>query len=61
MMKEKYADKLDLKIYPLDSDEALPYQFRSSTNVLLDKELIAVDIATDTEKMDKYLSAKLVD
>jgi len=57
-MKEKYADKLDLKIYTLDSAEALPYQFRSSTNVLLDKELIAVDIATDADKMDKYLSAK---
>jgi hypothetical protein len=58
-MKEKYGDKLELRIYTTDSKEALPYNFRSSTNVLFEKEYIPVDIATDTTKMDAFLSSKL--
>jgi len=58
-MKEKYGERLDVKIYTIDSKEAEPYQFRSSTNVLFEKELVPVDIATDRNKMDYYLSSKL--
>ena len=50
---------MELHIYTADSKEAEPYQFRSSTNVLLDNEFIAVDIATDRDKMDAFLSSKL--
>ena len=58
-MKEKYGDRLELRIYTTDSKEAEPYQFRSSTNVLLEKELVPVDIATDRHKMYAFLSSKL--
>jgi len=58
-MKTKFGDKLNLKIYTTDSMEALPYQFRSSTNVLFEKELVPLDIALDTHKMDAYLTSKL--
>lgn len=58
-MKAKFGDRLDLKIYTTDSAEALPYQFRSSTNVLFEKEYVPIDIATDIHKMDAFLSSKL--
>lgn len=58
-MKKKYGDKVELHIYTADSKEVEPYQFRSSTNVLFDDEFIAVDIATDMERMDALLSSKL--
>lgn len=58
-MKAKFGDKLDLKIHTTDSAEALPYNFRSSTNVLFEKEYVPIDIAIDIHKMDIYLSSKL--
>jgi len=58
-MKEKYGEKLDIKIYTIDSKEAEPYHFRSSTNVLFYKELVPLDVATDKDKMNKYLLSKL--
>lgn len=58
-MKEKYGDRLDVKIYTIDSKEAEPYQFKSSTNVLFEKEYVPVDIATDMSKMDTVMSSKL--
>ena len=58
-MKAKFRDKLDVKIYTTDSVEALPYNFRSSTNVLFEKKYVPVDIATDIHKMDDFLSSKL--
>jgi hypothetical protein len=58
-MKKKYGKKLDLKIYTLDSEEAKPYNFKSSTNVLFQRESVPIDIATDSKKMDVFLSRKL--
>jgi len=58
-MKKKYGDRLKLKIYTTDSKEAESYHFRSSTNVLFEKELVPVDIATDKGRMDAFLSTKL--
>ncbi|MDX9745182.1 MAG: hypothetical protein RBU31_01410 [Syntrophales bacterium] len=58
-MKRKYGERLELKIYTTDSKEAEPYDFRSSTNVLFEKEFVSVDIATDRDKMDAFLSSKL--
>ena len=58
-MQEKYSDRLDVKIYTTDSKEAEPYRFRSSTNVIFEKELVPVDIATDRDKMEHFLSSKL--
>ena len=58
-MKKKYGDRLELEIFTTDSKEAEPYNFRSSTNVLLDKQLVPIDIATDRNKMAAFLSSKL--
>ncbi|MCK9391945.1 MAG: hypothetical protein M0Q01_10345 [Syntrophales bacterium] len=58
-MKEKYGDRLEIQIYTTDSIEAEAYDFKRSTNVLLEKEFVPVDIATDRNKMDVSLSAKL--
>ncbi len=58
-MKKKFSEKLELLIYTMDSKEAEPYHFRSATNVLLDKELIPIDIATNKDKMDAFLSSRL--
>jgi hypothetical protein len=58
-MKAKYDGRLDVKIFTIDSKEALAYQFRSSTHVLFEKESVPIDIATDKDKMDAFLSSKL--
>jgi len=58
-MKEKYGKRLDVKIYTIDSKEAEPYQFKSSTNVLFEKALVPLDIAIYRNKMDNFLSSKL--
>lgn len=58
-MKEKYGDSLQLKVFTTGSKEAEPYQFRSSTNVLFEKELVPLDVATDRNKIDDFLSSKL--
>jgi len=58
-MKKKYGEKLELKTYLTDSEEAKPYNFKSSTNVLFQKELVPIEIATDSNKMDAFLSQKL--
>jgi hypothetical protein len=60
-MKEKFGDKLDVKIYTLDSDEAKPYahEFKSSTNVLLGNDWVPLDIAIEKSKMEDFLSQNL--
>lgn len=58
-MKKKYGDKLELNIYTTDSKEAEPYNFRSSTNVLFEKEPVPLVVAIDVAKMDAFLSSKL--
>lgn len=60
-MKDKYGDKIELKILTLDSEEALKYasQFKGSTNLLLNNEWVPVDAATDKDKLDKYLAKYL--
>ena len=58
-MKEKYGDRLELRIYTTDSMEAIPYKFRSATNVLFEKALVPIDIAIDNNKRDVFLSSKL--
>ena len=58
-MKRKYGEKLELNIYTTDSEEAKKYQFKSSTNVIFENELVPIDIATDKDKMELFLSKKL--
>jgi hypothetical protein len=58
-MKKKYGEKLELRIYTTDSEEAKPFDFKSSTNVLFQRQPVPIDIATDSQKMDVFLSGKL--
>ena len=58
-MKIKYGEKLDLKIYTTDSEEAKPINFKSSTNLLFQNESVPIDIATDSQKMNVFLAGKL--
>jgi len=58
-MKKKYGEKLELRIYTTGSEEAKPFDFKSSTNVLFKRQPVPIDIATDSQKMDVFLSGKL--
>ena len=58
-MKKKYGKKLDLKIHTIDSEEAKPYKFKSSTNVFFQKESVPIDMATDSKHMAAFLSERL--
>jgi len=58
-MQEKYRARLDVKIYTIDSKEAEPYHFRSSTHVIFENEYVPLDVALDRKKMDAFLSANL--
>lgn len=60
-MKEQFGDRLDVKIYTLDSEEAQPYvhEFKGSTNVLLDNDWVALDTAIEKNKMEDFLSQNL--
>jgi hypothetical protein len=56
-MKEKFNERLDVKIYTLDSEEAKPYalEFKGSTNVLLDNEWVPLSVAIEKSKMEAFL------
>lgn len=58
-MKNMFGEKIDLSIYTTDSEEARKYDFRSSTNVLFEGEIIPLEIALDKNKMKSFLSEKL--
>lgn len=60
-MKGKYGERLDVKIYRLDSEEAKPYalEFKGSTNVLLDKQWVPLNVAIETSKMEDFLAQNL--
>lgn len=58
-MEEKFGDKVDVHIYTTDSEEAKPFNFRSATNVLVDKEIISIDVATNEKAMEEFLTAKM--
>jgi hypothetical protein len=60
-MKEKFGEKLDLKIYTMDSEEAKEYalEFKGSTHVLLVNDRVPLDVAIDKSKMEDFLSQNL--
>jgi len=55
-MKEKYGDDVELSIHPTHSEAAKGYNFKKSTNVLVNDELLSYDIALDREKLEQYIS-----
>ncbi len=58
-LKEKFGDKLDLHIHTTDSPEALKYNFRSSTNVLIEEELVPLQVALNADELEKLFAEKL--
>ncbi len=58
-MKNRFGEKIVLNIYTTDSKEALPYKFKSSTNVLFAGEMVTLDTALDIKKMEIFLLGKL--
>ncbi len=54
-----FGDKLNLSILGIDSPEALEYNFRSATNVLVDHELISLDLALNKEELKSVISEKM--
>jgi len=49
-----------VNIFTTDSEEAKKYNFRSSTNVLYNEESLPIDIATNKDKLDNFLSENLL-
>lgn len=58
-MKNNYGEKLNLKVYTTDAEEAQKYVLKGSTTVLFEKETVPLDIALDKQRMDAFLSSKL--
>ena len=58
-MKNMFEEKINLSIFTTDSEEARKYDFRSSTNVLFENDLIPLEISLDKQKMKDFLSEKL--
>ncbi|MDD4274772.1 MAG: hypothetical protein PHG14_13740 [Desulfobacter postgatei] len=58
-MKEMFGEKINLSIYTTNSEEARKYDFRSSTNVLFEGEMMPLEIVLDKNKMKTFLSDKL--
>ena len=55
-MQEQFGPKLDLEIHTVNAPAAANYSLKGSTNVFVNEEWVALDIATDKEKMQEYLS-----
>ncbi|PIE56486.1 MAG: hypothetical protein CSA34_04075 [Desulfobulbus propionicus] len=58
-MKNMFGEKINLNIFTTDTEEARKYNFKSSTNVLFEGNLIPLDIALDKQKMTSFLSEKI--
>lgn len=60
-MKKFFEDKINLKIYTIDSEEARKYDFKSATNVLFEEDLLPLEIALDIGKMKDFISKNILD
>lgn len=58
-MQERFGDKLSLEIHTVNSPEAAAYTLKGATNVFVNQEWVALDVATSTEKMEEYLNTIL--
>jgi len=58
-MKNMFGEKINLSIHTTNSEEARKYDFRSSTNVLFEGELIPLETVLDKSRMKGFLSEKL--
>jgi len=60
-MKYLFGEKLNLSIFTTDSEEAMKYNFRSSTNVLFEGEPVSRELSLDKGRMKDFLIDKLAE
>lgn len=60
-MQERFGGRLDLKIHTVNSPETAAYPLKGATNVFVEQEWVALDVATSMEKMEAYLNTILAD
>ena len=58
-MQERFGERLALKIHLAGSPEAANYPLKGATNVFVNGEWVALDVATSKEKMTAYLEGVL--
>lgn len=58
-MQEQFGDRMVLRTYLASAPEAVAYSLKGSTNVFVNGEWVALDVATDREKMAAYLAGVL--
>lgn len=58
-MQEQFGGQLTLRTYLASAPEAAAFNLRGSTNVFVNGEWIALEVATDREKMAAYLNGLL--
>jgi len=58
-MQERFGERLALKIHLASSPEATNYPLKGATNVFVNGEWVALDVATSKEKMTAYLEGVL--
>ena len=58
-MKKKFREAIDLNIYTLDSPEAQNYEFKSSTAVFVNNELVPPHTALASQRMEAFLKNSL--
>lgn len=59
-MQERFGERIALKIHLASSPEAANYPLKGTTNVFVNGEWVALDVATSKEKMTAYLEGVLV-
>ena len=58
-MQERFREKIALKVHLASSPEAANYPLKGATNVFVNGEWVALDVATSKEKMTAYLEGVL--
>jgi len=58
-MQERFGKRLALKIHLVSSPEAANYPLKGATNVFVNGEWVALDVATSAEKLTAYLEGIL--
>lgn len=58
-MQERFGEQLLLRTHTVNSPEAAAYTLKGATNVFVNGAWVALDVATDREKMAAYLAGVL--
>ncbi len=58
-MKEIFKDKLELSIDTIHSEEAKKYNFKTSTNMILNGERLHIKTALDKNKLKELIEEKI--